>query len=222
MWAIYSVGNSIIGFSSETLVFCERKSDLLVKKRLSCCSFVMSGLIESFTVALLYRATEAICSWAYKRGKCQKHIKNTHFSINLLVFCKRFARITSNSQESRANHSHRSVLKSDESNLRFKKWAILSQRAKGQIPNPGYLSSYNGLHERYGWICVDMIQTEFVLPFLWFYGLWRVEDPDLILIRVEWSVLCHGKKESFTFLIIDVRVSSKYIHTVYCRNKIIK
>ena len=150
-----------------------------------------------------------------KGEKCQKHIKNTHFSINLLVFCKRFARITSNSQESRANHSHRSVLKSNESNSRFKKWAILSQRAKGQIPNPGYLSSYNGLHERYGWICVDMIQTEFVLPFLWFYGLWRVEDPDLILIRVERSVLCHGKKESFTFLIIDVRVSSKYtLYTV--------
>ena len=27
------VGNSLIGFSSELLVFCERKNDLLVKKR---------------------------------------------------------------------------------------------------------------------------------------------------------------------------------------------
>ena len=62
------VGNSLIGFSSDVLVFCERKSNLLVKKSESLqflfCqeqpeptahdrSFVMNDLSELLTVALL-------------------------------------------------------------------------------------------------------------------------------------------------------------------------
>ena len=68
MWVCNRVGNLLIGFSSNSLVFCEQKSNSLFKKRelllsLFCkerreriahgCSFVMSDLSKSLTVALL-------------------------------------------------------------------------------------------------------------------------------------------------------------------------
>ena len=58
LWLIISrVVNSLIGFSSDSLIFCEQKSDSLVKQTESLpllLSFVMS---ESLTVALLQRVT---------------------------------------------------------------------------------------------------------------------------------------------------------------------
>ena len=51
------VGNSLFGFSSESLVFCERKSKIAIRswKRVNCSrsSFVKSDGIELLTVALL-------------------------------------------------------------------------------------------------------------------------------------------------------------------------
>ena len=78
------VGNSLIGFLNDLLVFCDRKSNSLAKKRklllsLFCHerpqqiahgrSFVMSDLSESLTVSLFKKtnertATGAIRSWA--------------------------------------------------------------------------------------------------------------------------------------------------------------
>ena len=66
------VGNSLIGFSSELLVFCERKNDLLVKKR--------DGAKSDGTDLLL----------DIKRGKTvnnsHKHMKNMNFFERIACF----------------------------------------------------------------------------------------------------------------------------------------
>ena len=56
----WAAGNSLIGLSSDSLVFCQQKSDSLAKKtNRSRRSFVMSDLSESPTVTLLERAKRA-------------------------------------------------------------------------------------------------------------------------------------------------------------------
>ena len=119
----FRTGNSLIGFSSESLVFCERKSDVS----------------ESLTVALLLwakGANRSICSlkkskWAKRdMGDSLSAIKSgkTVKNIQKYEFFEWIARFACNSLESRANHSHRSFLKSDESDFQ--------RRAKERIPNP--------------------------------------------------------------------------------------
>ena len=66
------VGNSLIGFSSELLVFCERKNDLLVKKR--------DGAKSDGTDLLLDIKKGKNCE------KLSKTYKNRIFKSKLIVF----------------------------------------------------------------------------------------------------------------------------------------
>ena len=63
---IYHQGrNLLISFSSDSLVFCERKSDLLVKRSKSLTSLFCHGQPKTIApVALLSWATWANCSWS--------------------------------------------------------------------------------------------------------------------------------------------------------------
>ena len=70
-WPIQTrVGNSLIGFLSKSLIFCEQRSDSLVKKSELLQSLFCKDRRERFTpVSLLKRVTEriamgSICSWA--------------------------------------------------------------------------------------------------------------------------------------------------------------
>ena len=91
------VGNSLISFSSDSLVFCERKSDSLMKKRASLpslfCheqperiahsrSFVKSDRSES--LKSLFKK-ERMSSWTEKGEQLSKTYKN-EFSSGLLIF----------------------------------------------------------------------------------------------------------------------------------------
>ena len=111
------VGRSLIGFSSNTLVLCERKSYSLMKKSellpsLFCHerperithgrSFVKIDGSESLKV--LFKKEQMSKEWreqipiGHKKGKnCYKQMKNTNFLSNSLVFCERFAQIMSES-----------------------------------------------------------------------------------------------------------------------------
>ena len=111
------VGRSLIGFSSNTLVLCERKSYSLMKKSellpsLFCHerperithgrSFVKIDGSESLKV--LFKKEQMSKEWreqfplGHKKGKnCYKQMKNTNFLSNSLVFCERFAQIMSKS-----------------------------------------------------------------------------------------------------------------------------
>ena len=54
LYIVLRVGNLLIGFSSDSLDFCERKSDSLVKRaNRSHHSLVVSNLSEALTVPLL-------------------------------------------------------------------------------------------------------------------------------------------------------------------------
>ena len=118
------VGNSLISFSRYLFVFCEQKSKRAIhlRKRAnrSRCSFVMSDLSQSLTVALLLWATwvnhsrllfckergsESLKSlfkikkseWAWQMGKLSKHTKNRFFFERIARFLPVFCSITSKS-----------------------------------------------------------------------------------------------------------------------------
>ena len=121
------VGNSLIGFSSESLVFSERKSDMS----------------ESLTVALLLwakGANRSICSlkkskWAKRdMGDSLSAIKSgkTVKNIQKYEFFEWIARFACDSLESRANHSHRSFLKSNKSDFERRAKERKSERANSQ------------------------------------------------------------------------------------------
>ena len=125
------VGNTLIGFSSDSLIFCEQKSDSLVKKSewlpsLFCherpetiahgCSFVKSNGSESLKTLSekepMIGGSDLLLG--IKRGKFVKNIQKyeffKRFARSLQAICSFFA---SDSLESQANHSHRSFLKSN-------------------------------------------------------------------------------------------------------------
>ena len=134
VWFKGRVGTSLIGFLSNLLIFCERKSDslrLLFKKE-QMSKGAKSDRSDSLLGIIRGRKSE----------KLSKTYKNTKFLANHSFFA-------SNLLESRAYHSHRYFLRSDKSeslcckerheriahgaNL---KWAILSEWSKDRIPNP--------------------------------------------------------------------------------------
>ena len=85
LYIVLRVGNLLIGFSSDSLDFCERKSDSLVKRaNRSHHSLVVSNLSEALTVLL-----------GIKRGKLSKTPEKYEFFVQFTRFCERFARITS-------------------------------------------------------------------------------------------------------------------------------
>ena len=56
-------GNSLIGFPSESLVFCPKMSDSLIR------SFLVSDLSDSLMIAHFHRAMWANCSWLLFLGE---------------------------------------------------------------------------------------------------------------------------------------------------------
>ena len=113
---IFRVGNTLMGFLSDLLVFCERKSDVFVKKRGSLPSLFCHERPNQIAHGRFKKKSK----WAksdgrdsllgIKRWKTVKNIQKYEFFSASLVF-------GSNSLESQANHSHSSFLKSAESDL---------------------------------------------------------------------------------------------------------
>ena len=144
--AVRRVGNSLIDF---LFVFCEWKSESVIHSFLSRSnfgSFLKSDVSESLTVALLWWATWANCS-SHSFVKCDGSglLKSLFKKEQMSEEQREPFALWHKKGESRANHSHCSFLKSDESYLLFckeqheqithvhsLKWAILSERANSQ------------------------------------------------------------------------------------------
>ena len=130
-------------------VFCEWKSESVIHSFLSRSnfgSFLKSDVSESLTVALLWWATWANCS-SHSFVKCDGSglLKSLFKKEQMSEEQREPFALWHKKGESRANHSHCSFLKSDESYLLFckeqheqithvhsLKWAILSKRANSQ------------------------------------------------------------------------------------------
>ena len=144
LYQMYRIGNSLISFSSNLLVFCEQKWERAISSgksvNRSCCSIVMSDLSELLTVALLSWATWPNHSWllfykkrweqiaqvaffkrANEEGRWERFALELKRGKTVKTYKKYniFEWITcffaSNLLKSWANHSHCSFLKSDES-----------------------------------------------------------------------------------------------------------
>ena len=88
--SVSRVGNLLISFSSNLVVFCERKRDSHMKKS--------ESLPSLFCTEQMSKERREQFDLNHKKGKnCQKQTKNMNFSSDLLVFA-------SNLLESRAKH----------------------------------------------------------------------------------------------------------------------
>ena len=147
------VGRSLIGFSSNTLVLCERKSYSLMKKSellpsLFCHerperithgrSFVKIDGSESLKV--LFKKEQMSKEWreqfplGHKKGKnCYKQMKNTNFLSNSLVFCERKSGLLSKKSESLFKKEQMSKVRQEQFALGHKKGTNCQKLTKNTI-----------------------------------------------------------------------------------------
>ena len=123
----FRVGNSLISFLSDSLIFCKRKSDSLVKTSkllpLLLCrerheqiahghSFVKSdgskSLKSLFKKERMSKEQQELFALGHKRGKTVKNIRKIRIFLGIRSFIASDLLV-----ESRANHSNGSFLKSE-------------------------------------------------------------------------------------------------------------
>ena len=88
------VGNSIISFSVESIVLCDRKIDLILKK-IEIIPWLFSKIDENKSILSIFKKDRrskingsVLIFWHVKGENCQKHTKHTFFFlIESIVFC---------------------------------------------------------------------------------------------------------------------------------------